>query len=211
MTTPPTPDTPRPDPALLAQKAELRQSLLESLRAIELTRRHEASSNVCGRVLGLEAFARADTVMLYMPLRSEIDVMPVALRCFQLGKSVCLPRVIGGHEMLPVETSSFDDHAMEFDEVGMLTPRNGAPMPLEQVDLVVVPGLAYDLHGRRLGRGGGHYDRFLPRLRRSATLVGVAFDLQVIDEVPDGRHDVRVDILASERRTIYTGAARIRA
>jgi len=200
-----------PDPELMKRKAALRVALLEQLRAVELDQRHEASMNICGRVLGLEAFARADVVMLYMPLRSEVDVMPVALRCFQLGKSVCLPRVIDGHEMLPIETSSFDDRAMEFDEVGMLTPRSGAPVPLEQVDLVLVPGLSFDLQGRRLGRGGGHYDRFLPRLRRTSTLAGVSFDLQITDEVPEDQHDVRVDIVTSERRTIYTGAARVRA
>jgi 5-formyltetrahydrofolate cyclo-ligase len=83
--------------------------------------------------------------------------------------------------------------------------RNG-----RDLDPVVVPGLAFDPHGNRLGRGGRCYDRFLGRLRRSATTVGVVFDLQIVEEVPAPQRDVTVDVVVTDRRVTHTARARSR-
>jgi 5-formyltetrahydrofolate cyclo-ligase len=102
--------------------------------------------------------------------------------------------------MHAVEVSSFDDHIMEVDEHGVRMPVGGRLVVPETIDLVVVPALAYDPGGNRLGRGGGYYDRFLGRLRRSATKVGLAFDVQIIDDVPVEERDVQVDMIVTDRR-----------
>ena len=107
-----------------------------------------------------------------------------------------------------VEVHSFDDHIMELDEHGLRTPRDGVPLPTNLIDLVVVPGLAFDAHGHRLGRGGGYYDRFLSRLRRSATSIGLAFEVQMIDQIPINHDDVSVKIVVTDRRV--TNAPRSR-
>ena len=89
---------------------------------------------------------------------------------------------------------------MEIDEHGLRTPRDGQPLPPIAIDLVVVPALAFDTTGNRLGRGGGYYDRFLSRLRRAATTVGLAFDVQIVDELPVDERDVRVEVVVTDRR-----------
>lgn len=79
-------------------------------------------------------------------------------------------------------------------------------MSTDQVDVILVPGLAFDAAGRRIGRGGGFYDRFLLRLPPATLSVGVAFEAQRIDEVPADPHDRRVDVVVTERRLTYTAA-----
>jgi 5-formyltetrahydrofolate cyclo-ligase len=174
-------------------------------------RRHDASAAACTHLTGLDAFHHASVVMLYMPLAKEVDLTTAALSCFRMGKTVCVPRINWKRQdMEPVEVSSFDDEIMDIDEHGLRTPASGAPLPPAMIDLVVVPGLAFDPHGHRLGRGGGCYDRFLGRLRRSATTVGLVFDVQIIDAVPADERDMSVDIVVTDRRVTHAARSRSR-
>ena len=171
--------------------------------------RHDGSVAACSRLTALEVFQHASVVMLYMPLTSEIDLTSIAIRCFQTGKTVCVPRVDWQRrDMEPMEVTSFDDHVMEVDEHGLRMPRSGAPVPPTLLDLVVVPGLAFSADGHRLGRGGGYYDRFLSRLRRTVTTIGLAFDVQITDEVPVDGGDVSVDIVVTDRRVTHARPTR---
>ncbi len=204
-----------PADALEQEKRTMRSRLRRSLAGIDAVLRHEASVEACARVMRDDAFNAAHTVMLYMPLASEVNVSAIAIRCFQSGKVVGVPRVDPDrHEMRPVEVRSFDGGApgieMERDALGVRSPRSGHLLTPESIDVVVLPGLAFDTTGRRLGRGGGYYDRFLSRLRPRTRLIAIAFDLQIVDRVPVAPHDVRVDLVVTERRTIETGAIRVR-
>jgi len=161
--------------------------------------------------MNLEVFKHAAVVMLYMPLAMEVDLTPVALRCFQLGKTVCVPKVDWKRrDMAPVEATSFDDQVMDIDEHGLRAPRDGQVIVPGSIDLAVVPGLAFDTSGARLGRGGGYYDRFLSRLRRSAATVGLAYDAQIIEAVPADDRDFCVDIVVTDRRVTYGSRSRTR-
>jgi 5-formyltetrahydrofolate cyclo-ligase len=150
-------------------KIDIRSRMRDALAAMDDGSRHDASATACSHLTSLDAFRHASVVMLYMPVVNEVDLTSAALRCFRMDKTVCVD---------PVEVTSFDDEVMDTDENGERTPRSGAPLLPTMVDLVVVPGLAFDPQGHRLSRGVGYYDRFLGRLRRSATTVGLAFDVQ---------------------------------
>ena len=156
----------------------------------------------CSRLAELDAFERALIVMLYMPLPDELDLTSAAIRCFQTGKSVCVPFVDWRREdMYPVEATTFDDEQMELDERGLRRPKAGRPIPISSIDLVVVPGLAFDTQGRRLGRGGGFYDRFLSKLPRRTRQLGICFDEQIVPSVPVDAHDAAMDQVVTDRRT----------
>ena len=190
-------------------KADVRGQVKAKLAAMTSQQKHDASAKACKRLAELTSFQDASVVMLYMPMANEVDLTPVAIRCFQAGKTVCVPRVDWRRkDMDAVEVHSFDDHIMELDEHGLRTPRDGAPIPTNLIDLVVVPGLAFDAHGHRLGRGGGYYDRFLSKLRKSATSIGLAFEAQMIDQIPINQDDVSVKIVVTDRRV--TNAPRSR-
>jgi 5-formyltetrahydrofolate cyclo-ligase len=193
------------------KKSDVRSRARAVLAAMDNGLRHDASAAACSHLTSLDTFRHASVVMLYMPLADEVDLTPAAIRCFQTGKTVCVPLVDWKrHDMEPVEVTSFDDEVMDIGEHGLRAPRSGSPLPPTMIDLVVVPGLAFDPHGNRLGRGSGYYDRFLRRLRRSATTVGLAFDGQIIDTVPADDRDMSVDIVVTDRRVTHAAQARSR-
>jgi 5-formyltetrahydrofolate cyclo-ligase len=141
--------------------------------------------------------------MLYMPLRSELDVTPLAVAALSLGKRISVPRTdatTGG--LTPIEVSSFCPESMHRDAMGVRTPPSGAEVAPASLDLVVVPGVAFDRLGRRLGRGAGYYDRFLSRLSPHTAAAGICFDEQVVDAVPHDEHDRTVDCVFTPSHTI---------
>jgi 5-formyltetrahydrofolate cyclo-ligase len=194
-----------------SRPSDVRSRMHDALTAMENGVRHDASAAACSHLTGLDPFRNASVVMLYMPLAHEVDVTAAALRCFRMGKTVCVPRINWKRQdMEPVEVSSFDDEVMDIDEHGLRAPRKGPPVPPAMIDLLVVPGLAFDPHGNRLDRGGRCYSRFLGRLRRSATTVGLAFDVQIIDTVPADERDMSVDVVVTDRRVTPVARARSR-
>jgi 5-formyltetrahydrofolate cyclo-ligase len=193
------------------RKSDLRSEMRTMLAEMDDAFRHDASASACSHLTGLEVFRHASVVMLYMPLANEVDLTPAAIHCFRTGKTVCVPRVDWKRrDMDPVEITSFDDEIMDIDEHGIRTPREGSPLLPTLIDLVVIPGLAFDPNGHRLGRGGGYYDQFLKRLRRSATTVGLGFDAQITDEVPADDRDISVDVLVTDRRVTHIAGTRAR-
>ncbi len=173
------------------------------LATLTAAQRAEWSTAACARLIRSVAFARASRVMLYMPMRSEVDVISVALEAFRLGKSVCVPRVDGSRKnMNAVETTSFDDESMDSDSLGVRAPKVGQEIPHEEIDLVIVPGVAFDMHGFRLGRGGGYYDRYLARFSRNTATIGVCFDVQFVEEIPTEPTDIAVHAVVSDRRAV---------
>lgn len=190
--------------SLKSRKSKLRKDIKRRLDAMTAENRHERSVAVCRRVQGLEQFQHASTVMMYMPLPSEVDILPLAISCFQAGRTVCVPDVNWERkEIRPVEITSIADDVMELDEHGIRIPREGGIILPTQIDLVLIPGIAFDTQGNRLGRGAGFYDRFLRRLSRDAATVAAAFDEQVVDDVPIGPHDICVQVLVTDRRTTW--------
>lgn len=192
-------------------KEAIRDEMRRRLRSLGTEDAKGWSGQVCSRIAGTSFFARAETLMVYLPIPGEVDITGLALRAFQEGKTVCVPRVDwrAGH-MMAVEIRSLDDEFVE-EKRGVKEPAGGRSVCSEEIDLVLVPGLAFDAVGRRLGRGGGFYDRFLadPLLRRGGltTTCGVAFDFQVIEQVPTLGHDMRVDAVVTERRLIRAGCS----
>lgn len=194
-----------------AMKQAIRQEIKITLADMDTQVRHGASVRACGRLGELDEFAHATTVMLYMPMVTEVDVTWLALRAFQQGRTVCVPKMDWDrNEIIPVEVTSFDDQVMSVDEHGIRVPRGGRAVSPSLIDLVIVPGIAFDVQGNRLGRGGGHYDRFLAKLRPEAVKVAIAFDAQIVDQVPTHTHDVPVDIVVTERRVTHANPTRAR-
>jgi len=142
------------------QKKSLRATLRQQLREMDPEALASRSAVACARLCQTEAFERAGALMIFLPLAGEVDAQSLAMRAWQTGKTVTVPRV--GHEqrhMIPVEIRSLGE-PMQADQFGVRTPVNGQPIPPDMLDLVIVPGLGFDTDGHRLGRGGGFYDRF---------------------------------------------------
>ena len=197
--------------ALDDTKSQIRTRMKSLLAALTAEQRHAASASACTRLATLESLEHAHVVMMYMPLASEVDVTPAVLRCFRRGQTVCVPKVDWQRkDMTAIEITSLDDRVLDTDEHGLRSPKTGRLILPNIIDAVVVPGLAFDPQGRRLGRGGGFFDRFLSRLRPTTTTIGLVFDQQIIDAVPANERDAAVDIIVSDRRVTFVKPARTR-
>jgi 5-formyltetrahydrofolate cyclo-ligase len=179
-------------------KASIRKDMkatLASLPAEEIVIR---SRMACEHVSGSAEFRSAGAIMGYMPIPGEVDCLPLALSAWQAGKTFLVPRVSWDQRrMLAVRIDSLDDDLHEA-RYGIREPVRGEPWPIEDIDLIIVPALAYDRSGNRLGRGGGFYDRFLADPHFGAITCGLAFAEQVMPELPSERHDRPVDMLATD-------------
>ena len=148
------------------------------------------SEAACGRVLALEAYRSARTVLCYHSVGGEVDTIRLIERMRSDGKTVCLPAIV---EKGVMEARRMD--CLVPGPYGIPCPEGPRVLP-EEIDLVVVPGLAFDLLCHRLGQGGGYYDRYLPLCR--GVKIGLAFECQVVDDLPLEAHDIQLDYVATE-------------
>ena len=178
-------------------KQAVRRGLRETLAAMTEVERHAKSVAACRVVCASPEFAAARVVMLYLSNPTEVDTAPIALRCWQDGKQVVVPKVSWDQRrILPVEISSLKDGLTTTGPVR--EPIAGKPIPLDLIDLVVVPGLGFTAKGYRIGRGMGFYDRFLAQPEFVGLSCGLAFDEQVMETLPVLDHDVPLSMLATD-------------
>jgi len=185
--------------AEFANKSVLRRQLRDMLAAMPEDVRHQKSIQACSFVATSPEFDAARVVMLYLSTPTEVDTSPLALKAWQAGKTVVVPKVSWDQRrMLPVEISSLNDH-MTTSGPGVREPAGGKPVPVDLIDFVVVPGLGFSEKGYRIGRGMGFYDRFLAQAEFIGTSCGLAFDDQIVQELPVLDHDIPLSMLVTDR------------
>ena len=182
-------------------KKKFRQHAREVISRISPQQAALQSAAAAAAVVSLPEFQRARSVFLYLPMPEEIDTAAIAHAAWADDKVVLLPRCrMSDRAMDACPVFSFRDD-MTPSDYGIPEPHS-KPWDAGQVDFVVVPGLAFDRAGGRLGRGAGFYDRFLERLGDHAVTCGLAFHQQVIEHVPMFDHDARLDILVTDVETL---------
>jgi 5-formyltetrahydrofolate cyclo-ligase len=184
--------------ALKRAKRRLRRSVLEDRDGLHPNTRDEWGERIAERFVGLPEVQRATSVMVFSSFGSEVPTGPLMERLRALGAVVTLPRIEGA-DLVPISYSPGDPvRPTSFGAIEPLGPEAVEPASL---DVVGVPGVVFDRRGRRIGYGGGYYDRFLRGL--PAFTVGIAFGLQVVDGVlPAGRFDLPVQAIVTEEETI---------
>jgi 5-formyltetrahydrofolate cyclo-ligase len=189
--------------AMREAKRALRDALTGARDALDPGFRARASRAIASRIEALAAYREAHVVLLTLPYRSEWDAMLLVRAALAAGKVVGAPRVDTTARMLQPLRIADAIGDVEPGYRGIPEPRaDCAPVVLESVDWVLVPGIAFDEAGRRLGYGGGYYDRLLPLLPPAAARVAGAFEAQIVAEVPAAAHDAAVDWIVTEERLI---------
>lgn len=155
------------------------------------------SSVICKSLDSFDFFCEAELVALYMPIKNEVDVLPLFKKT---GRHFLFPRVEQDSKKLAFyEAESFDD--FEPGAYGIREPKLSLPkIEIEKIDLFVVPGVAFSEKCERIGYGGGYYDTTLKFKNKRAHSVGVAFDFQIVEPGFSGPFDVRLDAVLTERR-----------
>lgn len=187
---------------LKQMKRAMRREVLARRDALTQTQRAEKSSAITERLLALPEIDDARTIMLFWSFGSEVDTSPMIERLAAEGRNVVLPRIDSG-EALPVTYRPGDP--VSETAFGAMEPSEGAVLDPERLDAVVVPGLAFDRGCNRVGYGGGFYDRLFRRARPDVAAIAVAFAVQLVDAVPVGHQDRRVDIVVTEDEVIRCG------
>lgn len=161
------------------------------------------SSGVCAQLNGSDLYRSARTIMAFLPIpgSGEVDLSSLLSAALDSGKRICLPRVDWtSGSMTPAAILALS--GLIQTRHGLREPPTDAPtVPRHEVDLFLIPGLAFDLSGNRLGRGAGYYDRFLAS-GTSGITCGICFEEQLVDKIPTDPWDVPVNVLATERRLI---------
>ena len=188
-------------------KKLIRKRILEIREAADAGFIHEMSLKITKKLTAMEIIKSSETVMAYMDFRNEVATMDLIKFCILHGKRVALPRIERG------EKGQKDINAYEIHDVlsdtepgfyGIMEPvRNTENLVRpEEIDIVLVPGVAFSEDRYRIGYGAGFYDRFLKRLRADCAKVGMAFEFQVLKSIPVEEHDVPLDMIVTEKRII---------
>ncbi len=182
-------------------KQALRQQARAWLKNLSAAERAAQSAQACALLEQQARWRQAHAVLFYAPLSEELDVWPLLLTAARQDKTVALPRFLPAtHRYVPCRVRDLAGD-LRRGRFGIREPVEACEqIPLNALDLILVPGLAFDLHGRRLGRGRGFYDQVLALVR--GTACGVAFDQQIVPEVPAGPRDIRVNCILTPTRWI---------
>jgi 5-formyltetrahydrofolate cyclo-ligase len=185
---------------IAAAKAELRRTVLARREALPVAARVAAAEALAARGLPIEV-PQGAIVSVYSPLKSEISPVPLMRRLAEAGAKLALPVVVGRGHPLTMRAWAFGE-ALGSGVWGIREPKPEAPEVFP--DILVVPLVAFDRAGYRLGYGAGYYDMTIARLRgiKKISAIGIAFAAQEVAELPKNEHDEKLDFVLTEREVI---------
>jgi 5-formyltetrahydrofolate cyclo-ligase len=184
-------------------KQQLRQHIRTQLSRMTGQQRVDKSQKACKDLIDTPEFRNANIIMAYLSLSHEADTAPFILYAWQHSKTIAVPKISWQQRhMIAVEINSLET-GITTEAGGLRNPVTGVPVPLEDIDLIVTPGLAFDKKGNRLGRGGSYYDRFFSNEKLRAVKCGFAFSEQIMDDVPVVEHDRPIDMLVTDEGVTY--------
>ena len=179
----------------MKDKKRIRTEIKAALVAMDPDEAARASGAAAARLIAEREFTDARSVMIFLPIPGEIDALDIARAAWSAGKRVAVPKIRAPGVMDAVEIHSLDKDLAP-GAMDILEPIGNEVLAASELDLIVAPAMAYDRRGNRLGRGGGYYDRFISRTG-GCLVCGLAFDGQLLDELPAEPHDQPVNMLAT--------------
>jgi len=182
---------------LLLDKKKTRQRVLQQRRAFSATEKTPAEQRMLKFLQSWEIFRQAKTIHIFISKTDEPDTVPIIESAWESGKTVAVPCVVpDSFELFHSQLKSFED--LSSGALGVLepSPEGRIAMNPESFDLVIIPGVAFDRQGGRLGYGKGYYDRFLEQT--AAFRLALAFNFQVLEKVPTEKHDVPMNGVLTE-------------
>ena len=162
------------------------------------------SRSIQERLLSLKEFEESHTVSIYMDFDNEVRTREIVSDSLQRGKRVVIPYMKGKNNTLLLSEVRDMEKELERNTFGILEPKREyfRYIPDSEVEMLVVPGVAFDEKGRRLGFGGGYYDRLLINVNKSTLTIGLAYEFQIVREIPWWFYDIFIDRIITEKRMI---------
>ena len=187
----------------MSEKHELRKQVLSRRDALSAAQRALLSETITARVLALSSYQAARCVMAYMSIGSEFETAALVSDLRAQGKTLVLPRAPRGSRALELYAVGDPERELAVGVWGIREPRPDMcrAVPPEEIDFVLVPGVAFTARCERLGYGGGFYDQLIRGFSPRPSLVTAAFSLQIVPELPVSPTDQRVDLVITEDAT----------
>jgi len=198
-------------------KEYIRKLITEKKNNLTQTDVLKRSNKICDNLLDIKEFKQCKNVLIYVSMPKEVQTFDLILKLFNDKKIIIVPVVKKNCEMLFLSKLT-EEHINELAEnkqdkvlsmwnkskFGILEPKENTlkHTPISDIDLVIVPGLGFNVECSRVGFGGGYYDRLLVKLKDSITTIAVAFDFQILPYIPCNDFDQKVDMIVTEKRII---------
>lgn len=185
-------------------KEKVRKETLAARKAISTEELMDKSDSVTEKLLSTDLYKNANTIMAYIDFRNEVRTEKIIKTAIADGKRIVIPiSIVETRQLVLSEIINYDSE-LTAGAYGILEPlpeylRETDP---ETVDLVLIPGVAFDERGYRVGYGAGYYDRFLEKVREDTSKIALAFELQMVDYAHEDSHDVPVDLIVTEDRIV---------
>jgi 5-formyltetrahydrofolate cyclo-ligase len=182
-------------------KIQIRKEIKERLKGLSTAEREEAARAARELLEKQEEWRAAKSILFFAPMADELDVWPLLNDALQAGKTIGFPKFTADNALYTVCRVENGDRDFTIGKFSIREPAEHCPeLDINRLDFVLVPGIAFDLQGRRLGRGRGFYDRMLASVR--GTTCGVAFDQQIIPKVPVEPHDILLNRILTPLRWV---------
>jgi 5-formyltetrahydrofolate cyclo-ligase len=186
------------------KKKELRKKVQVLRDVLDPMQQRLLSDKVAANLWNVPEFNSAETILFFISFRSEVDTLSMILRALEEDRTVCIPCTDMGDKSMVASRIMNMDSDLEMGNYNILEPREEClrPVPPDQIDVILMPGVAFDATGGRLGYGGGYYDRFLEKCSPGCTLIALAYELQIVEHVPCADHDHHIHKIVTEKRVI---------
>jgi len=182
-----------------------------SIRKEVLRKRDEISRNIKTikdlsikqRLISLREFMDAKIVFFYASFKSEVETFAMIKETLKMNKRLVLPKVRKEeHGVMLYEIKDINELSTGYMGIPEPSSLKEYSLSLDEVDLIVIPGVAFDYAGNRLGYGGGYYDMLLAQRKKRSPIIALAYDEQLVDKIPSEPHDVKVDMIITDKRVI---------
>jgi len=187
-------------------KEEIRRKIIKKRLSLSPEYIKNISEQVCINLAETVEYIDSQNIMLYVATRSEVQTEEMIKISVKVGKNIFVPIILTECINLAPSTIYDFDNELEKGKKGILEPKKEyyRLFPPEDIDLIIVPGVAFDLNGNRIGRGFGYYDNFLRKVRFSAKIIALAFEIQIVKKIPNDKNDIPVHKIITEKRTIIS-------
>ncbi len=186
-------------------KKEIRREILQRRDSISKNIKAEKDIAILQRIIMLPEFLNAKTILFYASFRSEVDTIDLIKLSLHLDKRAVLPKVCKKENILRLyEIESLDELARGYMWILEPSVDETRLRNISDIDLIIIPGAAFDSHGNRLGYGAAYYDKLLATTEKKIPIVAPAYEEQIVEEIPAEPHDIKVNKIVTERRVIST-------
>jgi len=179
-------------------KNQLKESILEKRNSLSKEEILEKSNKIKNNLFNLDSYKKSKAIMFFVSINSEVNTHDMIKEALN-NKTIVVPKV-AHHEIEPSVIIDFDN-LVPSGKFGILEPIETMKIAYKNIDLILVPGIAFDKEGHRIGYGFGYYDKFLKKVPK-AIKIGLCFDFQVVEKIPREMHDMPVDMIVTDKEVI---------